>query len=127
MTFRDRETGQLLVIFAVGVVTLLLISALVIDLGFSLTIRRNEQNAADAAAIAAARFIRTGAGGPPEPARMRKAACFYAEKNGFFSGAGGDVNGSPPANDPDGTLLSVNYPPSSSAGSFVGTDGYVEV
>ena len=86
---RRRQSGQVLVIFAGGMLTLLVIAALVIDLGFTLTIRRAEQNAADAGAIAAARYIRTGTGGTAEPAKIIQAACFYAEQNGFFPGAGG--------------------------------------
>jgi hypothetical protein len=124
---RSRQSGQILVIFAGGLVTLLIIAALVIDLGFSFVLRRTEQNAADAGAIAAARFIRTGTGSAAEPVKMRRAACFYAEQNGFFPGAGGDDTQCVPANDPNGTILTVNYPPSTAGGSFSGTDGYVEV
>jgi len=127
MDDRHRQSGQVLVIFAGGLLTLLVIAALVIDLGFTMAIRRSEQDAADAGAIAAARFIRTGAGGTAEPTKMRQAACFYAEQNGFFPSAGGDVTACIPANDPNGTVLTVNYPPSAGGGSFVGTDGYVEV
>jgi len=124
---RRRQSGQVLVIFAGGLVTLMVIAALVIDLGFTLALRRTEQDTVDAGAIAAARYIRTGAGGTPEPSRMREAACFYAEQNGFFPSAGGDVTACTPANDPNGTVLTVNYPPSIAGGSFSGTDGYVEV
>ena len=127
MNGRRHESGQVLVIFAGGLVTLLVIAALVIDLGFTLLIRRTEQNAADAGAIAAARYIRTGPGETAEPVKMRQAACFYAQQNGFFPAAGGDVTACIPANDPNGTVLTVNYPPSAGGGSFVGTDGYVEV
>lgn len=127
MNGRHRESGQVLVIFAGGLLTLLVIAALVIDLGFTMAIRRSEQDAADAGAIAAARFIRTGVGGTAEPTRMRQAACFYAEQNGFFPSAAGNVDGCIPANDPNGTVLTVNFPPSAGGGSFVGTDGYVEV
>jgi putative Flp pilus-assembly TadE/G-like protein len=127
MNGRHRQSGQVLVIFAGGLLTLMVIAALVIDLGFTMTIRRAEQDAADAGAIAAARFIRTGAGGTAEPTKMREAACFYAEQNGFFPSAGGNIDGCVPANDPSGTVLTVNYPPSAGGGSFVGTDGYVEV
>jgi hypothetical protein len=122
------------VVFAGGLVTLLVIAALVIDLGFAFMIRRDEQNAADPGAIAAARYIRTGppavAGGPgtPEPTKMRQAACYYAQLNGFFPGAGGNPDACIPANDPNGTVLTVNYPPSAGAGPrFAGTPGHVEV
>jgi len=53
-----RQSGQILVLFVGGLVTVLLITALVIDLGFTFMTRRHEQNAVDPAAIAAARYIR---------------------------------------------------------------------
>ena len=57
---RQGHRGQILVIFAGGLVLLMVIGALVIDLGFTFMIRRGEQNAADPGAIAAARFIQSG-------------------------------------------------------------------
>jgi uncharacterized membrane protein len=65
MRERRRSRGQVLVVFAGGLVTILAIGALVIDLGFAFMIRRAEQNAADPGAIAAARYIRTGAPATP--------------------------------------------------------------
>jgi len=128
MDRRERQTGQILVIFAGGLVTILLIGALVIDLGFTFMVRRSLQNAADPGAIAAARFIRTGTGSTPEPTKMRQAACFYAELNGFFSGASGNIDACIPSNDVNGTVLTVNYPPSAAAGApFQGSTAYVEV
>jgi len=127
MNLRTRERGQILVVFAGGLVLVLAIAALVIDIGFTFMIRRAEQNAADPGAIAAARYIRTGPGLTAEPTKMREAACFYAEQNGFFSGAGGNVGACTPANDPNGTVLAVNYPPSVGAGEFAGDPGKVEV
>ena len=124
MNPRSRQQGQVLVIFAGGLVVLLAITALVIDLGFTFMIRRHEQNAADTGAIAAARFIR--AGGGPNVTAMRQAACFYARQNGFFPSATDD-SGCVPANDPNGTTLTVNYPPSVAAGTYSGRDGFVEV
>lgn len=128
MTRCRGEHGQILVIFAGGLATILLISALVIDLGFTFMLRRTLQNAADPGAIAAARYIRTGTGFTAEPTKMRQAACFYAEQNGFFPGAAGSVDGCIPANDPNGTILTVNYPPSNAVGApFMGSTAYVEV
>lgn len=121
---RSRQNGQVLVIFAGGLVLLLAITALVIDLGFAFMIRRQEQNAADPGAIAAARFIRTGVV-PDEPA-MRQAACSYARQNGFFASATDD-GGCVPVNDAYGTTLIVNYPPSTSGGTYSGREGFVEV
>ena len=127
MNHQRGGSGQILVIFAGGLVLMLLIAALVIDLGNVFLIRRAEQNAADPGAIAAARYIRTGVGSTAEPTKMRQAACLYAEQNGFFSGAAGNVDSCTPANDPNGTILTVNYPPSSGAGEFAGDPGKVEV
>ena len=83
---RSLERGQILVIFAGGLCDDPVPSApLVIDLGFVFMIKRDLQNAADPGVIAAARYIRDpGPGGAAEPTKMRQAACFYAEQNGFF-------------------------------------------
>jgi hypothetical protein len=123
---RRSHDGQILVIFAGGLITLLAIGALVIDLGFVFMIRRQEQDAADPGALAAARYIHSGAGGVAEPLLMRPAACFYARQNGYFPNAT-DNNGCVPANDPFGTVLTVNWPPSAAAGSMAGETGKVEV
>jgi hypothetical protein len=121
---QSGNRGQVLVIFAGGLITLLVIAALVVDLGFAFMIRRAEQNAADPGAIAAARHIR--ATGVADPVAMRQAACFYARQNGFFPSATTD-DGCIPANDPNGATLTVNYPPSPQAGTFAGLPGKVEV
>jgi Putative Flp pilus-assembly TadE/G-like len=123
---RSRRNGQILVIFAGGLIVLMAIGALVIDLGFVFMIRRQEQNAIDPAAVAAARYIHSGAGLTAEPAKMRPAACFYARQNGYFPNAT-DNAGCVPANDPNGSVLTVNWPPSAQAGTFAGETGYVEV
>jgi hypothetical protein len=54
---REAARGQILVIFAGGLVVMLLIAALVFDVGQNLLDRRTEQNVADAAALAGARFL----------------------------------------------------------------------
>jgi len=118
--------GQIIVIFAGGIVALLAISALVIDLGFTFMLRRQEQNATDPAAIAAARYIRPSV----NLSGMWSVACFYALNNGFLpTQVGGPYNGIPcDASQPvDGSKLAVNYPPSSSGGVYAGRDGFVEV
>jgi hypothetical protein len=124
---RRRDEGQVLIIFVGSLFLFIVIAAVVIDLGFAFMIRRQEQNAADPGAIAAARYIRptptTGADVPG----MRAAACLYARQNGFFPAATSNTE-CIPSNDPDGTTLTVNYPPSTSAGPrFAGTPGFVEV
>ncbi len=123
---RTRQRGQVLVIFTGGLIALLVVAALVIDLGFTFMIRRAEQNAVDPGAVAAARFIRAPGG---TYADMVAAACFYAQQNGFFANAPGHPTdtGCIPANDPDGTTLTVNWPPGPGAGTFAGDTGKVEV
>jgi hypothetical protein len=71
--------GQVLIIGAVAMVVLLGIAALVIDLGFSWMLRRQEQNAVDPAAVAAARYLPNGIG-----TEAYEAACFYVKEHGFF-------------------------------------------
>jgi hypothetical protein len=121
-----RDQGQVLVIFVSALFVLIAIAALVVDLGFVFMIRRHEQNAADPGAIAAARYIHPSATGAADSGSMRRAACFYARQNGFFPAATSD-DGCVPANDPNGTTLTVNYPPSRNAGRFAGSLGAVEV
>ena len=78
-----QQRGQVLVIFAGGLVALMAIAALVVDLGFVFMIHRHEQNAADPGALAAARYIRYP-GPAADTTRMFQAACFYARQNGYF-------------------------------------------
>lgn len=60
-TDRPGERGQVLVLFAGGVIALLLIAALAFDVGSMLLERRTEQDVADAAALAGARYVATAA------------------------------------------------------------------
>lgn len=123
--FRVRDDhGQMLLIFAGALVLLLGITALVVDLGFVFMLRRQEQNAADPASVAAARYIPNGTAGVPD---MWSAACFYASQNGFTPRRT-DTNASCVAGQPaDGSSLTVHYPPSPNAGAFAGNPKYVEV
>jgi hypothetical protein len=121
---RRGERGQILIIFAGGLVLLLAIGALVIDIGHVLLLRRQEQNAADPGAVAAARYIPLGVAGRPQ---MWTAACFYASQNGFVPQRT-DNNASCVAGQPtDGSRLTVHYPPSPSAVEYAGDPKYVEV
>ena len=123
------QRGQVLVIFAGGLIALLAIAALVIDIGFVLMIHRQEQNAADPGALAAARYIRYP-GPTANTTKMFNAACFYARQNGFFKLATDNSNSSTgcwPANDDFGTTLAIHYPPGPSAGEYAGRPGFVEV
>ena len=51
----DSGRGQVLIVTAAALMILIAIGAIVVDLGFSWMLRRQEQNAADPAAVAAAR------------------------------------------------------------------------
>src|SRR5437867_110414 len=129
MSGSSAPRGQVLIITAVGIVVLVLIGALVIDIGFSWMLHRQEQNAADPGALAAARFISDDPNLPQtlaEP-QAREAACYYAQQNGFFPLAAGNLDGCVPANDPNGTTLTVKYPPDATAGQFQGFPGFVQV
>lgn len=122
-----QERGQILILTAAAMMVLLGIGALVVDLGFSWMLRRDEQNAADPAALAAARYI------PPDNpvalsgaviTDMHTAACFYAKENGFFASDDDTCSAARAASPP---RFEVNYPPSPRAGDFQGLPGRVEV
>jgi len=104
-------------------IVLLLIGALVVDLGFSWMLRRQEQNAADPGAVAAARWLQDANGNAVTPSTvqgtMNADACFYAQQNGIFNG---DANC---ASALAGKQLQVTSPPIS--GPYVGRDGFVQV
>jgi Putative Flp pilus-assembly TadE/G-like len=124
------ERGQVLVITAVALVVLLGIGALVVDLGFGVALRRQEQNAVDPGSIAAARFIDDVTGQSINRPMAEQAACHYARQNGFFPSAtanGLGPSGCVPANDPQGGVLEVLYPPDARAGQFQGHHGFVQV
>ncbi len=52
-----ESRGQVLLIAVAAMIVLIAIAAVAIDLGFSWMLHRQEQDAADPAALAAARFI----------------------------------------------------------------------
>ena len=74
------EQGQVLVIFALSLLTLLLFAALAFDTGVMLLERRDQQNAADAAALAGARYL------PGSTVDAESAARSLATANGFTDG-----------------------------------------
>jgi len=118
---RNVPRGQILIVVAAGLVVLLAIAALVVDLGFSWMLHRQEQNAADPAAIAAARWLKDPAGDPRSPfPEAYEEACFYAKENGFFSGDTDDCAAARAAGN-----LEVNWPPVS--GPYAGAPGKVQV
>jgi hypothetical protein len=93
-TDRRSEQGQILVLFAGGLVLILLIAALVFDVGLNLLDRRTEQNASDAAALAGARHLPAayiyhgGCAGAPSSMPAVTTACEVAADNGFVDGVG---------------------------------------
>lgn len=126
----DRQRGQVLVITAAAMVVVLGIAALVVDLGFGVLLRRQEQNAVDPGAVAAARFIDDVTGQSIDMTSAWQAACHYARQNDFFPSAsdnGGGGSGCVPANDPFSAVLEVVYPPDARAGQFQGHHGFVQV
>jgi hypothetical protein len=60
-TDRRRERGQVLAIFAFGLIGILAIAALVFDVGQNLFERRKQQDAADSSALGGARFMNVAA------------------------------------------------------------------
>ena len=102
----SHERGQVLVLFAGGLVALLIVAALAFDVGMMLVERRDEQNAADAAALAGARYVLTDA------TQAETAARQIAQLNGFDDA------------DADETV-NVYIPPIH--GRYVGLPGFIEV
>src|SRR5687767_12812544 len=124
-SYADR--GQILVVTAASMFVLMAIAAIVVDLGFSWMLHRQVQNAADPAALAAARFI--GDQDPLtgdqtfDPVSARQAACHYAVQSKVFDESNSSCN---TALDPDGATITVNYPPNASAPNHVGDTGHVQ-
>lgn len=101
--------GVTLVMFVVLLPVLIGFVGLVIDTGLLIATMRQTQNAADAAALAAARDMLTLSRNPDAGVDPRLSAQNYAEQNGMAS----------PAN------VQVNIPPLS--GPYAGDTNYVEV
>jgi hypothetical protein len=87
---RGRERGQVLVLFAGGLIALLVIAALAFDVGMVFAERRDEQNAADAAALAGARYLNQDSA-ISDPVKAEAAARAVATTNGFTNGVGNQV------------------------------------
>jgi hypothetical protein len=118
---RDNNRGQILIVVAAGMLVLMAVGALVVDLGFSWMLRRHEQNAADPAAVAAARWLVDEMGEPRSPfPEAYEEACFYAKQNGFFADDTVDCQAAR-----DAGFLQVNSPPIS--GPYAAQSGYVQV
>ena len=80
----DRQRGQILVIFALGLVAIIAMTGLVIDGGMTYVQRREQQNVADAAAMAGAyAYANSGdASTATSPAQDAAADNGYTERRG---------------------------------------------
>jgi hypothetical protein len=122
-----RERGQVLVIFAGGLILLMAITALVIDLGFVFMTARHEQDAADPGAVAAARYIRVPPSGTYVLSSMWTAACSYALANEFNPTRTDNSQLCDATKPTDQSTITVNYPPKVTGGQYAGHLGFVEV
>ncbi len=102
------ESGQSLILFALGLAVLLGMAAMTIDVGLAYVARRDMQNAADAAALAAADVILEG----QSSVLAENAARDLALQNGYDNAAA-DVT------------VTINIPPTS--GPHSGDSDFVEV
>lgn len=102
----ERSRGQALAVFTISLTAVAAAAALAFDGGQLMLERRDQQNAADAAAIAASRYVLT------DTTAATAAAVNVASANGYTHGAGSQS-------------VVVNIPPAS--GPFANVPGYVEV
>src|SRR5215212_10328034 len=92
-TERSSERGQVLVLFAGALLIMFVIAAMAFDVGMTLLERRDQQNAADSASLAGARYVLTSANysGPcpavPSTNRAVTEACRVGVANGFDNAA----------------------------------------
>jgi hypothetical protein len=117
---RAGQRGQILILFAGGLILMLAIAALVFDVGQNLLDRRTEQNVSDAAALAGARYVHTanytyhgGCAAAPGGMRAVNAACSLASDSGYVDGQ-------------NGRTVRIDLPPIAPS-TFSGLPGYVEV
>jgi hypothetical protein len=111
---QPRERGQVLVLFAGGVFALLVVAALAFDVGMMLLERRDAQDAADAAALGAARYAFDADCTATDGwacVNARATAVRIASLNGFDDGADETVQ--------------VHIPPLH--GRYIGLPNFVEV
>jgi hypothetical protein len=116
-TETPRDRGQILVIFGLSLFTIIVVAALAFDTGLMLLERRDEQNASDAASLAAARHLPEDPNCISSPSlancpRAHAAALALGTANGYTDGV-------------DSEDVFVHIPPQS--GLFQGQPGFVEV
>jgi Putative Flp pilus-assembly TadE/G-like len=90
---RRGDRGQIVVIFAGGLILMLAMAALVFDVGQNLLDRRTQQNVSDAAALAGARYVvgatysyHGGCASAPLTMPAVNAACDVAVESGYVDG-----------------------------------------
>jgi len=84
---RERERGQIIVIFALALIAIVAMVGLVLDGGSAFAMRRDEQSAADLAALAAANDYVLNS----DPALARARGRTVAAANGYTHGTAGVV------------------------------------
>jgi Flp pilus assembly protein TadG len=84
---REREGGQIIVLFALAMIAIIAMVGLVLDGGSAFSQRRGEQSAADLAALAGANSVLIN-GDETEATALARAT---AAENGFTHGVGGTV------------------------------------
>jgi len=127
---REREHGQILVLFAFILIGLLLISALAVDYGGWLLARRTYQNVADEAALAGAYQLTNPIGAActlaqPSKNHCAREAAWTSVKNALGLGSGlvpsseADLLGSAPYSEA-GYRIWVASPPSDAGAAYTG-------
>jgi hypothetical protein len=126
---RDGQRGQILLIFAGGLIAFLAVAALVFDVGQNLFDWRAQRNAADAAALAGSRYIADPAclaspslGNCPG---ATQAALQVAELNGYGDGS---TNCAPPASGKGEVCVHIPAIAAPQDGySYAGLPGFLQV
>ncbi len=86
------ERGQILVLFALGLVAMIAMAGLVLDGGGAYAQRRDEQNGADFAAVAGANaYMNTPGSVATKEAAARSVAAQAATRNGYTDGTDGEI------------------------------------
>jgi len=119
----NGQGGQILIVFALFLVVLIGFAAVAVDLGSYLKVRRDYQNAADAAALAGAPFVIDPT---PNRTNARHAAWLSLESQLGIKVPGSPWNGDTPADTPvvdqSGTFrMWVSTPPIGSGAKYPGS------